>query len=122
MSNSSPERNRKYYKGHREQIIANNVRWRAGNREKVNAAANSRYKRLRKAVLDLFGRKCRECGFDDIRALQIDHVQNDGALERKVFGRGGSRTFLRKVLKDTDGRYQLLCANCNAIKQLQVRR
>ena len=109
---------RAYYKTHSKERIHYNTEWRKRNPQKVRDASKRRYTELRQKVLTKFGRKCLTCGFTDVRALQIDHVNNDGSLERKKFGRGGTRTFLRIVLKDTEGRYQLLCANCNFIKRL----
>jgi hypothetical protein len=70
---------------------------------------------LRIKVIEKLGGKCKDCGFNDPRALQIDHVNNDGYIERNLIT---SRvTYLNKVLKDTSGKYQLLCANCNWIKR-----
>src|SRR3990167_3657310 len=37
----------------------------------------------RSVVLDVLGNKCSRCGFSDKRALQIDHKNGGGALERK---------------------------------------
>jgi hypothetical protein len=57
---------------------------------------------------------CIRCGFTDSRALQIDHVHGGGAQELK---RIHTDMYYRKVLADTEGTYQLLCANCNWIKR-----
>ena len=63
--------------------------------------------------------RCNSCGFDrDVRALQIDHVQGGGSAEIKG-GRGAGLAYYLRVLKDTTGRYQLLCANCNKIKRYE---
>jgi hypothetical protein len=80
------------------------------------------YKRLRAGVLAVLGNECAKCGFSDYRALQIDHVNSDGALERAEFG-GPSQKFLKRVLLSFvrgEGRYQLLCANCNWIKRAEL--
>ncbi len=53
-------------------------------------------------------------GCTDVRCLQIDHVNNDGASSGDHGS--GNRLYL-KVINDTEGRYQLLCANCNWIKR-----
>lgn len=66
---------------------------------------------LRQRVPDKLGRKC-VCGFSDERALQIDHVNNNGHLEKL----SGIR-FLQKVLRDDKRQFQILCANCNWIKR-----
>lgn len=64
------------------------------------------------------GGECVICGEDDIRALQIDHVNDDG------FEETGPRdaTYYKKVAKDKTGKYQILCANDNAIKRYEHRR
>lgn len=53
-----------------------------------------------------------------MRTLQLDHVFGGGLRERT--GDNGlrrSRVFVwGMALKDDEGRYQILCANCHAIK------
>jgi hypothetical protein len=69
----------------------------------------------RRALLDAMGGKCVRCGFDDWRALQVDHV-NGGGLAENRGGKTGSKAYYAKVLANPDD-YQLLCANCNWIKK-----
>lgn len=57
---------------------------------------------------------CIECGFTDIRALQIDHINGGGTQERKE--EHNYITYKRIASGDTEG-YQVLCANCNWIKR-----
>ena len=76
---------------------------------------NNYYSRKRKEVLDYLGGKCMECGFSDYRALQIDHVNNNGYLERKNDKRM-VRPFVH-LIRDRIKQYQILCANCNQIKR-----
>lgn len=81
-----------------------------------SAARNRKYgMKLREKAIVKLGGKCIECGFNDHRALQIDHVNNDGYTERKLIQTRA--TYLNKVIKDKTGKYQLLCANCNWIKK-----
>lgn len=73
------------------------------------------------------GPVCAKCGFSDIRALCLDHTNNDGWKEKSDNTRyrytGGNkyRTLL-SVFKKTGlwplG-YQVLCANCNLIKEIE---
>jgi hypothetical protein len=70
---------------------------------------------LRTRVLEKFGSACNHCGFTDIRALQIDHVDGGGAAERKILKKD---TLYRAVINDSTNKYQLLCANCNCIKRV----
>lgn len=70
---------------------------------------------VRNQVFDKLGHSCNHCGFTDKRALQIDHVNGGGNKEHAEFS--NTVSYLRKVLIDTDGTYQILCANCNWIKK-----
>lgn len=71
----------------------------------------------RDALLNLFGRICVQCGFDDTRALQVDHINGDGAAERKLLK--NKRSYYRHILEVSGIGYQLLCANCNMIKRVE---
>ena len=112
--------------------------WYYDNTER--ALASNRINILRKQVVLKLGCRCANplClipgGCTDVRALQIDHVNNDGAAERKMLGgelgpKGGQRPLPQSkmaaiyalALEDVDGRYQLLCANCNVIKEHERR-
>lgn len=62
----------------------------------------------------ILGNKCARCGFDDPRALQIDHINGGGAMESKEIG---LRRIRKKIVNGNTKDYQLLCANCNWIKR-----
>ncbi len=73
----------------------------------------------RQLILDILGNKCCRCGFSDYRALQIDHVNGNGAAETRGLSQ---KTYLNKILRSLqngEGKYQLLCANCNWIKRYE---
>ncbi len=72
-----------------------------------------RNRQVRQRVLKILGDKCIRCGFDDERALQVDHIDGGGTQERKT---RGTMAIYYLVLKDSTP-YQLLCANCNWIKR-----
>jgi len=74
--------------------------------------ARRRYSQLHVAVLMFLGVKC-HCGFNDMRALQIDHIHGGG---RREMAMRGPIARLQKVLKQPQD-YQVLCANCNWIKK-----
>lgn len=61
----------------------------------------------------VLGSKCVRCGFDDIRALQIDHINGGGSQAVK---RSGHSHYYAVARGETSG-FQLLCANCNWIKR-----
>lgn len=85
----------------------------------VIAGIKRRRQEGRQAVMEGYGNKCSCCGFDDPRALALDHVNNDGAEERKKW-RGRMNFFYAKIIADGfPPNYQILCANCNAIKEYE---
>lgn len=94
--------------------------WRAKHPEDAIRASISNRKafvKLRYEVLSHYSGgkpKCKKCGFEDIRALCIDHINNGGCRHRKSI-----RKILFKWLKKQGlpPGYQVLCANCNTIKQ-----
>ena len=71
----------------------------------------------RLVVLGKMGGKCIKCGFDDYRALQIDHINGRGCRERKESGYSSNYQVLKDILNGKTEKYQLLCANCNWIKR-----
>lgn len=71
----------------------------------------------RTELLEIFGSVCERCGFDDPRALQVDHINGKGKEDRKTSSTRG-RKFINKVLANRD-EYQLLCANCHCIKTIE---
>lgn len=72
------------------------------------------YRKRRNTVLRALGGKCVRCGFDDPRALQIDHVKGGGC-------NAPFREYRKavKIIGALPGVYQLLCANCNWIKRAE---
>jgi len=71
-------------------------------------------RQLRQNALDVLGNQCCRCGFDNWKALQIDHVNGGGHQERKKLG---EYKMYKRVLQFSED-YQLLCANCNWIKRV----
>lgn len=68
-------------------------------------------------AFNVLGNKCIKCGFSDVRALQIDHINGGGFKERKEKGAGGIVIYKRIISNKFNNLYQLLCANCNWIKR-----
>lgn len=114
----SADASRRWRQSHPEAVRQQKALYYERHKERLRpqrAPANLfRAQALRLAALAALGGRCKKCGFDDHRALQIDHVDGDGAKERAE-GRSPS-TFHKKVIADQTG-YQCLCANCNWIKR-----
>lgn len=62
------------------------------------------------------GGKCVICGIDDIRVLQIDHINNDGQNDRS----SRRREFHREIVEGKRSDLQILCANHHSIKNWEV--
>lgn len=75
--------------------------------------------RIREAVLTILGGECVECGFDDKRALHVDHINGGGNQERKEL-KSVTKYYKKIISSVTEEKeeYQLLCANCNMIKKI----
>lgn len=108
--------------------------WYEKNRERINEkkriamrkyrkerpehyAAQSRAAKVRQKekLFDIYGRVCVLCGFNDIRALTLDHVLNNGAEERKAIGERG--VYSRALLPQYREEYRTLCMNCQWIQK-----
>lgn len=78
--------------------------------------------KIRKEVLEKYGNKCACCGETNWAWLVIDHVNNDGAIERRALygsNSGSSRSFFLKLKREPlRSDLQVLCWNCNAAKSL----
>jgi len=95
----------------------------------IRAASRKSYAKLHEQVLTHLGGRCADpdCGWinedgtmgcADPTCLQVDHVNGNGCQEIKHTGR---RAYLHLILNDAEGRYQLLCANCNWKKRHKLK-
>ncbi len=66
-------------------------------------------------------RKCARCGFDDLRALTIDHINGGGTEHRKILHRTGASFYRWLRMNGYPGGYQVLCHNCQWIKRAENR-
>ena len=79
-----------------------------------------KYQNLREAIIQKYGAQCNQCGINDHRVLQVDHINGGGRKELRTYQKGGSTYsygYYKAVLKDNTDKYQLLCSNCNWIKR-----
>jgi len=61
---------------------------------------------------------CACCGETEINFLSLDHIENNGAKERRQFRRGGVLFYRLLRQKDYPTGYQVLCMNCNYGKRM----
>lgn len=95
-----------------------NAEYRKLNKERIAKAKQDTAARLKLEILSVYGLQCNGCGFSDVRALTIDHINNDGYVERGEKGRHFSGEKFYRFLKAQGypKGYQTLCFNCNIIK------
>lgn len=77
---------------------------------------------LKYSVLSHYGGgkcACVKCGFDDLRALSIDHINNDGGEHRKRVGNGGSVMYRWLLNNGYPDGLQTLCMNCQFIRKFE---
>lgn len=80
---------------------------------------------LKLKVLNYYSKNtmsCSLCGYnEEPLILQLDHIYNNGAEQRKAFGNGNK--FYRWIIKNNypEG-FQVLCPNCNWKKMPHIRK
>jgi hypothetical protein len=91
------------------------------NKERIKVQAKNKRLEIKTEVITHYGNgecKCIRCGFTDIRALSIDHINGNGNQHRKEnqYLRGNHVYEWLKKNQFPQG-YQTLCMNCQLIKR-----
>lgn len=92
-------------------------KWKKDNSSKSAASAQRSKQKIKDLVFEHYGKKCSCCGFDDMRALSIDHTNQDGAEHRKNVLKSTSSDKLYRwlVANDFPKEFRTLCYNCQII-------
>jgi hypothetical protein len=95
--------NQNKYQKHKQNIRAKQKQYEINNKQKI---------------IQEYGGKCVCCGENRFEFLTIDHINNDGAIERKNTNQGTGGKLYRWLIKNNypKNNYQLLCYNCNCAK------
>lgn len=78
-------------------------------------ASRKGYYQAKRAVFEHYGDKCVQCGFSDLRALSIDHMDGSGAEHRRQLK--GINFYKWLVRQSFPPGFQVLCMNCQFIKR-----
>lgn len=82
-----------------------------------NANLRKRLKANRMGVLEHYGKQCACCGESKYEFLAIDHINNDGAEQRRSMPNIRGSKFMRwLILNNYPTNFQILCHNCNMAK------
>jgi hypothetical protein len=76
--------------------------------------------KLSEEVFDHYSKgtlSCAKCGFNDIRALSIDHINGGGTKEIHRIQKEGDWFYIRLRKEKFPEGYQVLCMNCQFIKR-----
>ena len=136
--NSHPDYDRQWYITHRDSIRQRAKIYRLSHKEQTHVYEKQYYSehkkecnsktaelrtKIKRQVLTFYGNDkcaCVKCGFDDVRALSIDHINGNGAKQRQQESglRGGGIRFYTWLIKNNYPKgYQTLCMNCQFIKR-----
>jgi len=101
--------------------IEKNKVWRERNPDKVRGYSRNwikeERKKMRMLILNRYGNKCVCCGESIQEFLTIDHILNDGNIERKKFK--SQDEYYRWIIKENfPDTLQILCMNCNFGKRM----
>jgi len=127
------EKRRQYTREYDRKLRENAETRKELNRKRVERAkADPHYLDKRRVIVQKYRRKrrlvvlahygadgtpvCRHCGFDDPRALVIDHINDDGAVHRKT---AKGLIYFWLIKQNFPEGFQTLCANCNTIKEYE---
>jgi len=116
----------RYYKKNKGIIERKKKIYYAENKERILIRSKLEKWSLKKEVLTHYGNgklACVKCGFNDIRALTIDHISGGGNAHRRQLstGKQGGANFYRWLRQNNYPRgYQVLCMNCQFISQVKT--
>lgn len=90
-------------------------------KDKMMASKRKYYRKILTEVFDLLGNKCKRCGNQDKRLLQIDHINGGGRKHRRSLDNAWWRLYreVKKSIEDDKKEYQLLCISCNWIEGIE---
>lgn len=116
---SIAEWGRQYRAKNKEKIKRYMQRWRIENRARKNELGRQSQQRIKDKVFHMLGDVCCRCGFTDVRALQVDHINQ--AVEKRGEPKRAGKSLYAAIARGEKPitEFQLLCANCNWIKRYE---
>ncbi len=106
-----------WYLNNKERVLTKSRNRRLADKQYANKMNRAYRLRIRLDVLTHYGNgvlACVKCGYSDIRALSIDHINGEGNKDRK---RRKHNTYKYLINDNYPKGYQTLCMNCQCIKR-----
>jgi hypothetical protein len=113
------EYNKRYYEEHKKESAERVRKYRRNHpelKESHRIGANEYHKNMKNKFFEIYGNKCNYCGETDRTALCLDHVKDDMAYRKKT-GSTGWKEYRKAIETYDPNNYQILCFNCNMLKQ-----
>ena len=68
-------------------------------------------------VFNAYGNECTCCGEKTFEFLVIDHINNDGGIQRRLLNKKSTSFYQWIISNNFPDNLQILCYNCNAAKE-----
>jgi hypothetical protein len=111
-----------YGKNNKEKRSISSKKYREENKEELNQILRNREKEERVHIIKLLGGKCVFCGEVNYKYLTLDHINDDGNIERAKHNCNSNRRIIKKYkvkgwpIEEIKQNLQILCYNCNFTK------
>jgi hypothetical protein len=112
---------KQYYQKNKEKIKNNRLMYIEKYRAKARELQSAYRHKWRWEIINILGNKCAKCGYDNLGALQIDHINGKGKYHVRTFN-GNRYSYYKHIYEDIkmgSKDYQILCANCNWLKRFE---
>jgi len=116
------EASKRYYEKNKDLVNERAKRFALENPKDTRKYMRTLRVKNREAALRQYGGenpKCKKCLLEDKRALDVDHIDENGSTHRRELGHYSIYAWLKK--NNYPKGFQILCRNCNWIKYCERR-
>jgi hypothetical protein len=120
ISLNGKEYRKQYFQKNKERNTIKSREWFRNNKKRGKEILSKARNKVRLETLSYYGGnppKCACCGESELKFLSIDHINNNGNVERRLLNKSGGGSFYFNLRKRGFPKgYQVLCHNCNMAK------